>query len=638
MILLTVRDLARQFDSDPVFSNVTFDLRPGEKIGLVGPNGAGKSTLVRILAGLDEADVGTIEKHSATRITMLEQHAEFSADRTLLDEAKSGLGPLYALQQEAEEIAHKMAEDADPATLERLHKRYDIVQAELHRLDAYNLDHRVDQVLQGLGFSPDQYDRPATQFSGGQQNRILLARLLLAAPNVMLLDEPTNHLDIAATEWLESYLANSDQALIVVSHDRYFLDKVTTRILEMHRHQITDYPGNFSAYWGQRAERMLVQQRAWEKQQEEIADITDFISKNAYGQLATQAKDREKKLARMERIERPTDFQTFSMSFPKAARTADHVIETLNITQGFGTPLFEDVTLRIRRGERVGIFGPNGSGKTTLLRTMLGEIPPQKGTVRLGNGVNIGYFDQKLESVSADADLIEAIRPRHKPEITPGTLRDVLGRFGLKGDMVFQKVSFCSGGERSKVALARLAMLDINVLVLDEPTNHLDLWACEALEAGLKSFNGTLIFVSHDRYFLDRVATHVISIEEGQVEYFEGNYSDYHALKKIRAEEAAERAAAKAKPATNIAAEKSDRGSSDKSVKRKRQFPYRRVDEIEADIAEHEELIAKLQNDMVDPEVLRDGRRAKQVFDDLNTAQSELQELYAHWEEAMELN
>ena len=637
MILLTVRDLARQFDSDPVFSNVTFDLRPGEKIGLVGPNGAGKSTLIRILAGLDDADVGTVEQHSATRIAMLEQHAEFRSDRTLLDEAKSGLGPLYALQQEAEEIAHKMAQDADAASLERLHKRYDIVQAELHRLDAYNLDHRVDQVLQGLGFSPDQYDRPSSQFSGGQQNRILLARLLLAAPNVMLLDEPTNHLDIAATEWLETYLANSDQALIVVSHDRYFLDKVTNRILEMHRHQVTDYPGNFSAYWGQRAERMLVQQRAWEKQQEEIADLTDFIRKNAYGQLATQAKDREKKLARIERIERPTDFQTFSMGFPKATRTADHVIETLNITQGFGTPLFEDVTLRIRRGERIGIFGPNGSGKTTLLRTMLGELPPQKGTVRLGNGVNIGYFDQKLESVSADADLIEAIRPRHKPEITPGTLRDVLGRFGLKGEMVFQKVSFCSGGERSKVALARLAMLDINVLVLDEPTNHLDLWACEALEAGLKSFNGTLIFVSHDRYFLDRVATHVISIDAGKVDYFEGNYSDYHALQKLRADEAAERAAAKAKPAA-VAAEKSDRGGPDKSAKRKRQFPYRRVDEIETDIAQHEDLIAKLQADMVDPEVLRDGRRAKQVFDDLNTAQSELQQLYAHWEEAMELN
>ena len=637
MILLTVRDLARQFDSDPVFSNVTFDLRPGEKIGLVGPNGAGKTTLIRILAGLDEADVGVVEKHSATRITLLEQHAEFTSDRTLLDEAKSGLGPLYALQQEAEELARKMAEDLDASSLERLHKRYDLVQAELHRLDAYNLDHRVDQVLQGLGFSPDQYDRPSTQFSGGQQNRILLARLLLAAPNVMLLDEPTNHLDIAATEWLETYLANSEQALIVVSHDRYFLDKVTNRILELHRHQITDYSGNFSAYWGQRAERMLVQQRAWEKQQEEIVDLTDFIRKNAYGQLATQAKDREKKLARLERIERPTIFQTFSMGFPKATRTADHVIETLSVTQGFGTPLFKDVTLRIRRGERVGIFGPNGSGKTTLLRTMLGEIPPQQGTVRLGNGVNIGYFDQKLESVSADADLIEAIRPQNKPEITPGTLRDVLGRFGLKGEIVFQKVSYCSGGERSKVALARLAMLDVNVLVLDEPTNHLDLWACEALEAGLKSFNGTLIFVSHDRYFLDRVATHVISIDAGTVDYFEGNYSDYHALHRIRTDEATERAAAKPKP---IAAttDKSDRHSPDKPARGKRQFPYRPVDQIEADIAQHEELIARLQSEMVNPDVLRDGRRAKQVFDDLNTGQAQLAQLYAHWEEALELN
>lgn len=636
MILLTVRDLARQFDSDPVFSNVTFDVRPGEKIGLVGPNGAGKSTLMRILAGEDEADVGTIERHSATRITMLEQHAEFTSDRTLLDEAKAGLGPLYALQAEAEELAHGMAADQDQTSLERLHKRYDIVQAELHRLDAYNLDHRVDQVLQGLGFSTDQYDRPATQFSGGQQNRILLARLLLAAPNVMLLDEPTNHLDIAATEWLEDYLANSDQALIVVSHDRYFLDKVTNRILEMHRHQVTDYPGNFSAYWGQRAERMLVQQRAWEKQQEEIADLTDFIRKNAYGQLATQAKDREKKLARIERIERPTDFQTFSMTFPKANRTADHVIELLDVTQGFGTPLFENVTLRIRRGERVGIFGPNGSGKTTLLRTMLGEVPPQRGTVRLGNGVNIGYFDQKLESVSADANLIEAIRPSHKPEITPGTLRDVLGRFGLKGDMVFQKVSMCSGGERSKVALARLAMLDVNVLVLDEPTNHLDLWACEALENALKAFDGTLIFVSHDRYFLDRVATHVISIDTGHVEYFEGNYSEFHALRQFRAAEAAERAAATSKPAK--AAERSDANATDKAVKRKRQFAYRQVDDIEADIASHEEQIAKLQADMVDPEVLRDGRRAKQVFDDLSATQAALAQLYAHWEEAMELN
>jgi ATP-binding cassette subfamily F protein 3 len=638
MILLTVRDLARQFDSDPVFSNVTFDVRPGEKIGLVGPNGAGKSTLMRILAGFDESDVGTIEKHAASRITMLEQHAEFDASRTLLDEAKAGLGPLYALQHEAEEIAHQMAVEQDPGGLDKLHKRYDILQAELHRLDAYNLDHRLDEVLQGLGFTPDQYDRPVTQFSGGQQNRVLLARLLLAAPNVMLLDEPTNHLDIEATEWLENYLANADQALIVVSHDRYFLDKVTNRILEMHRHQVTDYPGNFSAYWGQRAERMLVQQRAWEKQQEEIADLTDFIRKNAYGQLASQSKDREKKLARIERIERPVDFQTFSMGFPKASRTADNVIEALNITQGFDKPLFENVTLRIKRGERVGIFGPNGSGKTTLLRTVLGEIPPKAGKVRLGNGVQVGYFDQKMESLSPDVDLIEALRPKHKPEVTPGMLRDVLGRFGLKGEIVFQKVGMCSGGERSKVALARLSLLDVNVLVLDEPTNHLDLWACEALEDALKSFNGTLIFVSHDRYFLDRVATHVISIEDGEVLYFEGNYSDYHVIRKIREDEAAARQAA-ANKATAAKREVESKTTSDRpQAKKKRQFAYRQVADVEADIARQEELIARLQGEMVDPNVLRDGRRAKQVFDDLEAAQAELVRLYAHWEEAIELN
>jgi len=638
MILLTARDLARQFDADPVFSNVTFDVRPGEKIGLVGPNGAGKSTLMRILAGFDEPDVGSVEKHPASRITMLEQHAEFAEGRSLLDEAKGGLGPLYALQSEAEQLAHQMGTEADSNSLDKLHKRYDLVQAELHRLDAYNLDHRVDAVLQGLGFSPDQYDRPVTQFSGGQQNRVLLARLLLAAPNVMLLDEPTNHLDIEATEWLESYLAAADQALIVVSHDRYFLDKVTNRILEMHRHQLTDYPGNFSAYWGQREERMLVQQRAWEKQQEEIADLTDFIRKNSYGQLSTQAKDREKKLARIERIERPVSFQTFSMNFPKATRTADNVIEALDITQGFDQPLFEHVTLRIKRGERVGIFGPNGSGKTTLLRTMLGEIPPKAGKVRLGNGAQVGYFDQKMESVNPDVDLIEAIRPKHKPEITPGTLRDVLGRFGLKGEMVFQKVSHCSGGERSKVALARLSMLDVNVLVLDEPTNHLDLWACEALETALKSFDGTLIFVSHDRYFLDRVATHVISIEAGQVIYFEGNYSDYHAIRKLREDEEAARQAA-SKAASNVARKGGEvKSNSDKPTKKKRQFPYRQVSDLETDISNQEELIASLQADMVDPNVLRDGRRAKQVFDDLEAAQAELTRLYAHWEEASELN
>ena len=636
MILLTARQLTRQFDSAPVFQNVSFDVREGEKIGLVGPNGTGKSTLMRILAGLDEPDVGQVDRHSETLLAMLEQQTNFAAGRTLLDEAKAGLGSLYQLQAELVELAEKIAASPEGEAHARWQKRYDVVQHELQRLDAFNLDHRVDEVLLGLGFTKEQYDQPLTELSGGQQNRVLLARLLLFNPNLMLLDEPTNHLDISTTEWLENYLSNSPQAMIIVSHDRYFLDKVTERTLEINRGRVTDYVGNFSAYWSQRDERMLVQQRQYEKQQEEIADMVDFIRRNQYGQKHAQAADREKKLARLERIEKPQDFATVNMGFGKASRrTGDWVIDADALAKGFIRPLFEDVSLRIHRGDRVGIFGPNGSGKTTLLRTLLGEIPPDQGKVRFGTGVEIGYFDQQLTSVDPTCNLIEAIRPPRRPEITPAQLRDVLARFGLKGEIVFQEVGNLSGGERSKVALARLAILNINVLVLDEPTNHLDLWACAALENSLKEFDGTLLFVSHDRYFIDRVATHVIAFEAEQLRYFEGNYSTYlHFLKRRTAEIAAERAAAAARSQVDA---KPANTRSDKVERRKRKFPYRKVEDLEAEIAELESRAQQLEIDMVRPDVLRDGRLVKQTKDDYDAAKVRLAQLYEHWEEAIEL-
>jgi ATP-binding cassette subfamily F protein 3 len=294
MILLTVRDLSRQFDVDPVFRDVTFDVRAGEKIGLVGPNGTGKTTLLKILAGHDEPDTGQIETHSGSTRALLEQDARFDPGRTLIEEAKSGLAHLYELQHQALAMAEQMAQVRDEKELDRLHKRYDDLQHELEKHDAYHIDHRVDEVLSGLGFTPDEYDRPLCQFSGGQQNRVLLARLLLRAPDVMLLDEPTNHLDIAATEWLEVWLSKCEHAVILVSHDRYFLDRVTTRILEMHQARVTDFKGNFSAYWLQREERAKVLDRTYEKQQEFIAKTEDFIRRNKYGQKHAQASDREK--------------------------------------------------------------------------------------------------------------------------------------------------------------------------------------------------------------------------------------------------------------------------------------------------------------------------------------------------------
>lgn len=636
MILLTANQLTRQFDADPVLDRVSFEVRPGEKIGLVGPNGAGKTTLLKILAGHDEPDEGRLDLHPSVRVAMLEQETQFADDRTLLDEAKSGLAPLYGLQAEAEEMAARIAAETDEAASERWHKRYDAVQHELQRLSAYNIDHRVDEVLSGLGFTRDQYNRQLTTFSGGQQNRAILARMLLAAPDVMLLDEPTNHLDIGATEWLEEYLVHCEQSLIIVSHDRYFLDKVTNRILELYAGRITDYPGNFSAYWKLKDERNKVQERTFEKQQELIARTEEFIVKNRYGQKHAQAADREKKLERLERVERPREIPSVSMAFGEAKRTGDWVIQAEGLTKGFGQPLFKEVTLQILRGDRLGIFGPNGSGKTTLLRTLIGELAPDAGVVRFGTHVEFAYYDQQLTSVDPAADIIEAVRPANNPQMTPGQIRDLVARFGLRRDIVFQTVGSLSGGEKSKVALARLAALNANVLVLDEPTNHLDLWACGALEQALLKFEGTVLFVSHDRYFLDRVATSIIALEPDRWRLYEGNYSAYvDSLHRAQAEadqRSGERRVAEAAAKCVKAAETRE------TSRRKRRFPYRKVEDLEAEIAETEEQVQKLRDELANPDVFRDGQRAKATTQLYEQAESQLARLYEHWEEAVELN
>ena len=642
MILLTVRDLSRQFDRDPVFSGVTFDVRPGERIGLVGPNGTGKSTLLNVLCGIDHSDTGTIEKHPAVEMARLEQEAHFEPGRTLIEEARAGLAHLYDLQAESIEIAEKMG-SASGAELDRLHKRYDLLQHELEKHDAYHIEHRVEEVLTGLGFSPDEYDRPLVSFSGGQQNRALLARLLLRAPELMLLDEPTNHLDIAATEWLEGWLARTtDRGLILVSHDRFFLDRVTNRILELHGGKLSDYKGNFSAYWTQRGERQKVAQRTAEKQQEYVARQEDFIRRNQYGQKHAQAADRKKKLERLEAVETIDDFFELPMGFPKPTRAGDWVIDTEDVSQGFddNPPLFKDFTIRILRGNRVGILGPNGSGKTTLLRTLIGEYPAKTGTVRFGANVQIAYYDQQLSSVDPKKSAIEATRPANKPEMTPGELRGILARFGIRGEQARQDVGSMSGGEKSKVALARIAALDANLLILDEPTNHLDLWARSSLEETLKTYEGTILFVSHDRYFVNQVAESVIVLEPEGWRYHEGNYSDYVAFRENRAAEIARIEATKEPPpeAKPKAAESTPSEKSSSNKKRKRKFAYRKVSDLETDIAETEELIERLQAELSDPETHRDGDRVKETMEAYEEATQRLEELYEHWEEAVELN
>ena len=630
MILLSVNSVVKRFGPEPVLAGVSFEVRPGDKIGLVGPNGAGKTTLLKILAGKDEADSGQIEKHPSARMEYLEQQPEWTTGRTLWDEAMTALDELAALSREAEAVAHALSRADDPQEHAQLAKRYDRLQHELQRHDAYHLDHKVDRVLEGLGFDRTTFSRPVEQLSGGQQNRLMLAKLLLREPDLMLLDEPSNHLDIEATEWLESFLAGAGQAILVVSHDRYFLDKVTDRTLELFQGTVDDYSGNFSAYWGQKAERLKVQSRTYEKQQELIAKTEDFIRRNQYGQKHAQAKDREKKLARLERIGPPREIAAPAMGFPPADRTGDIVLRVERLAKSYDRPLFADLTFDVQRGERWGILGPNGSGKTTLLRCVVGQTEPSAGQIILGTGVRPGYYDQLLSGLAAELPVVEAIRPPGK-EFTEPQRRSLLARFGLTGDAVFQRVDSLSGGERSRAALAQLSARDANFLVLDEPTNHLDLWACDALERSLAEFEGTVLFVSHDRYFLNRVADHLLVVEPSRFRVIEGNYDTY--LHFVREGLAGQRAAAETAAAPP---RKPPSRTREGTAKRAWRFPYRKPAEIEAEIIDFETKLAELHQALALPEVLRDGRRVKEVQREIAEQESAIKTLYEHWEEANE--
>jgi len=639
MLLLSCSRLARGFDEGPLFRDIGFELLAGDRIGLVGPNGVGKTTLLRLLAGLDQPDDGAVRQHAGARVRLLEQQPTFAAGRSLFDEARTALDELVAAHDDMVRTAEALATATDEEEHKSLAARYDRLNELLRHHDAYNVDHRVEHILEGLGFQAEDYGRSAQTFSGGQLSRLMLAKLLLAAPDVMLLDEPSNHLDMGATRWLENYLVKQPEAMLIVSHDRYFLDKVVTKIFELQTGRLTSYPGNYQAYARLRHERFEHELKTWEAQQEYVDKQEEYIRRVHYGQLHKQAQSRRKALDRLERVERPTLVEGPRMHFGEVRRSGDVVLQADNLSKAYDTPLFSELSFTLERGRHLGIMGPNGSGKTTLLRVLLGQEAPDSGTVQRGHLVEFGYYDQHLQSLADDLPAIRAAWPLDDPEATEQSMRDLLGRFGLVGDQVYQRVGDLSGGERSRAALARLVALGVNVLVLDEPTNHLDLWARDALEQALLAFEGTVVVVSHDRYFLNRVVDQLIVLEgDGRSQLIHGNYDTYEMM---RAQQEAgsdgdgrrkDAKAAKKATAANPGAASGTR------QKRKRRFPYRKVEDLETAIAADETHLRELEQLLASSELYRDGERVKETMRDFEDTKSRLQQLYEHWEEAVELN
>ncbi|MCS6865848.1 MAG: ABC-F family ATP-binding cassette domain-containing protein [Gemmataceae bacterium] len=641
MLLLSCTNVSRGYGAVPLFENVEFEIHAGDRIGLVGPNGAGKTTLLRILAGLDPPDSGKVQLHAGARLGLLQQVADFPPGRTLFEEAKSAFDELLATQREFEQVAHDLANATDETQRKQLSAKFDRLSEWLRHHDAFELDHKVESVLSGLGFTEADWGRAVATFSGGQQRRLLLAKLLLAAPDVMLLDEPSNHLDIDTTRWLEDYLVQQPEGMLIVSHDRYFLNKVTNKTFELHARKITSYPGNFQQYVRLREEKYERELKEYEAQREFIAKQEEYIRRVHYGQLAKQAQSRAKILEKLERLEKPIPVTGPHIAFRDVTRSGDVVFHVENLSKRFGDKvLFENLSFDLPRGKILGIMGPNGCGKTTLLKILLGEEEPTSGVVQRGHLVFPGYLDQHLALLDPDKSVLRAVWPEDDPQQTEQAMRDWLGSFGLRGEIVEQPVKSLSGGERARAALAKLTVQGANLLILDEPTNHLDIWACDSLEKALQEFAGTCVVVSHDRYFLNRVADLLIVFANGTAEVVYGNYDTYELLRQSRQLAASRdpagrtgKSALPKKPAP-AAATPSDAPP----TKRKRKFPYRKASDIEADITTAEQKVAALEASLQTPEVYRDPTRLRDTLSELDKTKETLARLYQHWEEAVELN
>ena len=632
MILLSVQDIRKSFGGHEVLKKVSFTLQEGERMGLVGVNGSGKSTLMKIIAGQETADDGQISIQKGLRVGYMAQQGDLSGGETVQEALESVFAPLQAMEAELRELEEEMARSGgDPETLRRLGSRYDTLTRTFERENGYGWRSAVEGVLAGLGLR-EYRNRKTALLSGGERTRLSLGRLLLTEPDLLLLDEPTNHLDLKSIAWLENTLSAWRGAVLVISHDRYFLDHVCGRMAELLMGTLETYTGNYTEYLEKRTAVYETRMKAWQAQQKEIARQEAIIA--TYRRFNREksiraAESREKRLEKMERLERPQEEGSVRFRFETRRRTGEDVLTLEELKKSYdGRLLFDHLKLLVRAGDRIALIGDNGTGKSTLLKCLVGEEKADAGVIRWGAGVDLGYYDQHQAGLHENKTVLEEVWDRF-PRLEQYEVRGALGLFLFTGDEVFEPVHTLSGGERGRVCLTELMLRKDNVLLLDEPTNHLDMDSREVLEAALADFEGTIIAVSHDRYFINRFAEKVCVLEDGRLKEYIGNYDRYF-------EKASRDAEPDALPPgmTRTAAEKEKKR--DREEKRRLKEAADRLKETEKQIAEAEAERSRLEAALAEPDTYRDPEKAAEMSRRYHELEEEIDGLYGIWEKLAE--
>ena len=626
--------LGKSFGVRQVFSNVSFEIKEGDRIALVGPNGAGKSTLLKCILGIEELDEGQVVMSPVASIGYLQQDVNLG-DASLAEEIETAWEDVHALENKLQELtAYLETHEASESDLQRL----DYLQNRLEWLGGYDYEQKTKRIVYGLGFTDEDLYKPANAFSGGQKTRINLAKALVRSPDFLFLDEPTNHLDMDMLEWLEGYLSSYRGGILIVSHDRYFMDRIVTGVVELDHHKATTYRGNYSRYVAQREERLKADTIAYEKQQEYIKKTEEYIDKYRSGIKSKMARGRQSQLNRLERLAAPETSHSLDFKFPPAAMSADKVLVLDHVSIGYKTddPIIDDVSMVVRRGESVALIGPNGAGKSTMVKAIVGELFPTEGHIDIGNRVQVGYFSQEHEELHDRWQVVDEIINNYN--FTEEKARNVLGSFLFKGDDVFKLVGDLSGGEQARLALLKLFLQGDNFLILDEPTNHLDVPTREIVERALQQFGGTCFIISHDRYFLDQVSTRTLVLENKGITEYLGNYSYYKEKLKEQNDIAALTEPVEEVPKDKAKTETKVVSSNDESKPKPNTYMVeKQLAEVEGEIARLEATMKMYEVQLANPVVQQDLEEMANISKQLSDTESSLQTLYEKWEHFSEL-